>query len=63
MCGNLHLHCMCRFRRHVHTRKKVKKKYLNTMHPLYVVDSERGGVLRNDKFLFLNKYRFLQMTP
>ena len=43
MCANLHLHCMCRFLRHVHTRKKVKKKYLNTMHHLYVLDSERGG--------------------
>ena len=43
MCGNLHLHCMCRFPRHVYTRKKVKKVYLDTMHHLYVLVSERGG--------------------
>ena len=38
--------------------KKVKKKYLDTMHHLYVLVSERGGVLRNDYFLYLKKYFF-----
>ena len=41
--GNLDLQCMCRFPRHVHSRKKVMKKYLDTMHHLYVFDSEREG--------------------
>ena len=54
MFGNLHLHCMCRFPRHVHTRKIVKKKYLDTMHHLYVLDSERGGGAEK-RLVFLSK--------
>ena len=31
-----------------YTKKVKKKKHIDTMHHLYVVVSERGGVLRND---------------
>ena len=45
MCGNLHIHCMCRFPRPVHTQN-VKKKCIDTMHYLYVLVSEREGEKR-----------------
>ena len=54
MRGNQHLQCMCRFPRHVHTRKKAKKKYLNTMHHLYVLVSERGGGA-DKRLIFVSK--------
>ena len=43
--------------------KKVKKINLDTMHHFNVVVSERGGVLRNDQFLFPKEYRLFTNDP
>ena len=38
--------------------ENAKKIYLGTMHHLYVLVSERRGVLGNDYFLYLKKISF-----
>ena len=43
--------------------KKVKKKYLDTMHHLYVLVSERGGGAEKRLVFVSKKICFLQLIP